>query len=155
MTKIRIIFGTESGGSELAAEDIAESLIPEHDVTVTNMSEVDVEGFESDALYLVVCSSHGEGELPASAKPLHASLLAKRPDLMGVRYGIYGRGDVSYLKTFLHGPQAIDATLRGLGAERIGTFGEHDSSDWDAAEDAPMSWAASVVEVYEDARVAR
>lgn len=148
--KINIIYGTESGGGELSAEDIAAVLEEQHDVTVANMSEVDVATIDSESLYLVICSTYGEGELPFSAQPFYAGLSEHRPDLSNLRYGMFGRGDSAYLKTYSQGSDIIDALLAELGATRIGEFGRHDAGDWDVDDDLAIDWARAVVKVHED-----
>ena len=77
---IAILYGTETGNAEMLAEDIAAHL-SDHDCTVTNLSEVGPGDFARDRLYLIVCSTYGDGELPASAKPFAARMQAAVPDL--------------------------------------------------------------------------
>jgi MioC protein len=145
--EIRIIFGTESGGAELMAEDIAADLLDRFDTSVTNMSDVDVETLDTGALYLVICSTYGDGGLPFSAQPFYDGLQAARPDLTGLRYAMFGRGDTSYLKSYSQGSEIIDRLLAELGATRVGDYGRHDAADWDADDAAAIEWANSVAGV--------
>lgn len=149
--KVNVIFGTESGNAELIAEDIEDVLSEHFETTVEDMQEVDVEQFDADAFYVVVCSTFGEGELPATAKPFFDALQASRPDLTGIRYAMFGLGDNTYANTYSHGSDIIDAILAELGATRVGEFGRHDSAVWDQPEDLAQQWAAGLVEVIETA----
>jgi MioC protein len=152
--RISIIYGTESGESELVAEDIADQLADRHEVTVENMEDVDVDAIDTEAVYLIVCSTHGEGELPLSARPFHAALSARRPDLSALRYAVLGRGDRTYADTYSRGSEHIDELLTELGATRVGEYGREDASDWNAPEDLAVRWAKGVVEVLESRAVA-
>ena len=73
---IAILYGTETGNAEMLAEDIATHL-SDHDVSVTNLSGFDPAEFDPGTLYLVVCSTYGDGELPASARPFAAAMAAQ------------------------------------------------------------------------------
>jgi MioC protein len=145
--KIEIIFGTESGGAELMAEDIADSLSDRFHTSVTNMSDIDVKELDSSALYLIVCSTYGDGGLPFSAQPFYDALSSARPDLAGLHYAVFGRGDTAYLKTYSHGSEIIDRLLTELGATRVGEYGRHDAGDWDADDAIAVEWADGVVGV--------
>ena len=144
--KINILFGTESGGGELTAEDIADSLSTLHETNIQNMSDADVKALDKDAFYLMICSTYGEGELPYSAQPFHAALLREKPDLSGLRYAMFGRGDSAYLKTYSRGSEIIDETLQSLGATRVGEYGRHDASDMSVTDELAISWANAVIE---------
>jgi MioC protein len=148
--KINIIYGTESGGGELSAEDIAAALNDQHEVAVTNMSDVRVGDLDTSSLYLVICSTYGEGELPFSAQPFHAELSKARPDLSGLHYAMFGRGDTAYLKTYSRGGDIISALLADLGATRIGEFGRHDAGDWSVDDSLAIDWGLAAVKVYEE-----
>ena len=70
------------------------------DVSVTNLSEVDPADLVPGTLYLIVCSTYGDGELPASAKPFGARMQSARPDLTGIHFAVFGMGDSEYPETF-------------------------------------------------------
>ncbi|WP_040167503.1 flavodoxin domain-containing protein [Microbacterium gorillae] len=147
--KITIMYGTESGESELAAEEIRDALLELHDATIVNMEDVDVDAIDVTDFHLVVCSTYGEGELPASARPFHAALSANRPDLTGLRYAVLGRGDRTYAETYSRGSEHVDELLRELGATRIGEYGREDASDWNAPDDLAAQWALSTVAAFD------
>jgi MioC protein len=139
MTNVTILFGTESGNAELVAEDIAADLTGVN-AEVVDMSDFDIADFTADTFYIVVCSTHGEGELPSSARPFHAALMADRPDLAGVRYAVFGLGNSSY-DVYSHGSEIVDEALTELGAERVGVYGRHDAVDGSLPNDDAVEWA--------------
>ena len=137
---IRIFYGTESGNAELAADDVAAAL--DGSVVVSDLAEVQVADLNLDNLHLIICSTYGDGELPASAQPFHDALTNERPDLSGLRYAIFGLGDSGY-DTYNHGSETLDSLLQELGATRLGEFGRHDASGADSPGDAAAAWARS------------
>lgn len=143
--RIRILYGTETGNTEMLAEDLASELKSEHDHEVTNMEDADPSVFEDDALFLIVSSTYGEGELPASAKDFVAALEAERPDLSGRRFAIFGMGDTQYPETFGFGSRRIEELLVSLGARRVGERVVHDASSGDLPEDKAFEWLRDVL----------
>ncbi|GAB13278.1 putative flavodoxin [Arthrobacter globiformis NBRC 12137] len=143
--KISILFGTESGNGELAAEDLALSLADGHDVEVRDLAEVTVEKISDEALFVFICSTYGEGELPNTALPFYTALSETRPDLTGVKFAIFGLGDSFYTETFGHGSLKLGAELEELGAHRVGEFGRHDASTWEPVGEAAVTWFAEVL----------
>ena len=73
--KMLIIYGTETGNSELLAMD-AEKLANdlEFDVTVNGMDEITISDIQENENVLVVCSTWGDGEQPDNAIDLYESI---------------------------------------------------------------------------------
>lgn len=143
-----IVYGTESGNAELVADDVAESLGAGIDVEVADLQDVDVTAFDPAVLYLVICSTHGQGDLPASAQPFADALDEHRPDLTGIRYAVFGMGDSTY-GNYSRGSEHIDRRLTDLGAVRIGEYGRHDASTRDPASELAVAWAAGVLHLLQ------
>lgn len=143
--KICILYGTESGNSELVATDLSESLEEHHDVVLEDLADVDVASLDPAALHLVICSTHGEGDPPQSAVPFLERAKAARIDLTGIRYAMFGLGDSTYVN-YSRGSEHVDALLEGSGAERIGEYGRHDAASRDDASELAHEWARSVLE---------
>lgn len=142
---IAVLYGTESGNAELVADDVAAALEGDRTVEISDLQEVDVTTLDIDRLYLIVCSTHGEGDLPESALPFAAALDQKRPDLRSLRYAMFGMGDSTY-EHYSRGSEHLDARLAALGAIRVGAYGRHDASSRDSASDLAIAWAQAVVE---------
>ena len=138
------LYGTESGNAEMIAEDIADA-IDDVEVQVEDMSVFDPADLDVDALYLLVCSSHGDGDLPAGAQPFFDRLEQQRPDLSGLRYAMFGLGDRAYIDTYSQGSEHLDRIFTELGAVRVGEYGRHDASGFDDPSDLGIAWARAVV----------
>lgn len=140
---ITVLFGTESGGAELVADDLQRHL--GDDVDVLDLAEADPAGLDRERLHILVCSTYGDGEVPTSARPFHRALVEGRPDLSGLRYAVFGMGDRSYTRTYSRGSELIDEALAACGGHRVGEYGRHDAGgSLDAAESA-REWVDGVV----------
>lgn len=148
--KIRILYGTETGNAEMLAEDIEAHLAADHEVSCANLSDVAPGDLDPEPFYLVVSSTYGEGELPASAQPFAAALEAARPDLSGLRFAVFGLGDSEYEETFNEGSGKLAQLLAGYGARQLGERQTHDASGPDLPEDLALPWAEAVVALAEE-----
>ncbi|MFV0374505.1 flavodoxin domain-containing protein [Microbacterium sp.] len=138
-----VLYGTESGRAEAVALGIAKAY-PDRDIDVVNMADAAPEVFDSAALFLVACATHGGGELPGFAQFLHDDLEAAAPDLTGLRYAMFGLGDTSYQEKYNRGSKQFDALLTALGATRVGPFGEHDEISRADHVALGIAWAGEV-----------
>lgn len=145
--KFTVLYGTESGNSELIAEDLGAKLRETSDeVAVFDLQDVNPADITPDAFYIVVCSTHGEGELPNTAIPFAEAFDAALPDLTGVRYAMFGLGDTFYEETYSQGSEHIDRRFTAQGAVRVGEYGRHDASSWDLPSDVALEWLPGVLE---------
>ncbi|MCB1390609.1 MAG: flavodoxin domain-containing protein [Rhodobacteraceae bacterium] len=142
--QIAILYGTETGNAEMLAEDIAAHL-SDHDASVTNLSDFDPAGFDAGTFYIVVTSTYGDGELPASAQPFAEKMAAQQPDLSGIRFAVFGMGDSEYPETFNFGGKRLEEMLSGAGATLVGERVTHDASGSDMADDLALPWADEVL----------
>lgn len=143
--KISILYGTETGNAEMLAEDIQAELENEHEVTCENLADVDPADLDPTCLHLLVCSTYGDGELPASAQPFAEAVEAQKPDFSGIVFGIFGLGDSEYDETFNGGPKLLAELMIAHGAAQIGERIAHDASGPDLAEDLAFPWAEQIV----------
>jgi MioC protein len=143
---ITILFGTESGNAEFAAEDMASEVL-DRSVEVIDMSDFDVDTFSSENLYLIICSTHGEGELPSGALPFHEALQTMNPDLTGIEYAMFGLGDSSY-ENYSKGSEHIDSKLSSLGATRVGEYGRHDADTGTLPSARAVAWVREILKAY-------
>ncbi len=142
---VTVLFGTESGGAELVADELRRTLAPRAEVEVRDLAEIAPSELSRERLHLLVCSTYGDGEVPTAARAFHRALVEARPDLTGVRYAVFGMGDRSYTKTYSRGSELIDEALAGCGAERVGEYGRHDASGPAPATDVAVEWAEGVL----------
>lgn len=146
--KINILVGTMTGTAQLCAQEIELALDgDEVQVATLLMDKLDPAVFaERAAVYLVCTSTYGQGDVPDNAKALYGALCTDKPDLNGVRYGVFGLGDRTYAETFNFGGKRFDEILAALGAERIGERYTHDASSGTLPEEIAMEWAQQWVE---------
>ena len=141
--KIKILVGTMTGTAQLCAQEM-ELALDDGDTQVETllMDALGPEVFaERGAVYLICTSTYGQGDVPDNAKALYEGLTSARPDLAGVRYGVFGLGDRTYAETFNSGGRRFDEMLSALGAERIGERYTHDASSGTLPEEIALEWA--------------
>ena len=144
--KIIVLYGTESGNSEIIAEDLGDRLRELHDdVEVVDLQDLDPSALSPEAFYLIVCSTHGEGDLPYTAIPFAEAFDAAEPELSGVRYAVFGLGDSFYAETYSQGSEHLDRRFAARGAERVGDYGRHDASSYVVPSDAALEWLEGVL----------
>ena len=148
---IAILYGTETGNAEMLAEDIQSEIEADHEVDLSNLEDFAPGDFDPECFYLLVCSTYGDGDLPASAQPFAEKMAAGKPDLTGVHFGIFGMGDREYDETFNGGPATLAALMTAAGATQLGERIAHDASGAEMAEDLAFPWAEDIVAMAGDA----
>ena len=118
MANILILVGTESGNAQMVADALKPVLgTAGHTVDVTDKaaSKADLEAHD---VLLVVCATHGSGDIPTNILPLAETLERERPDLSGHRYGVIALGDMTYQDTFCGGGKKVDKVFELCGAKK-------------------------------------
>ena len=140
--KLKILVGTMTGTAQLVAQEL-ELVWDGDDVEVETllMDDLDASVFGREGLFLLCTSTYGQGDVPDNSKKLFDDLATKRPDLAGVRYGVFGLGDRPYAETFNFGGMKFDTLLGELGAMRIGERVQHDASSGVLPEEKAEEWA--------------
>ena len=146
--KINILVGTMTGTAQMCAQEMEVALDGgEVQVVTLLMDQLDPGVFaDREAVYLVCTSTYGQGDVPDNAKALYEALCSRKPDLSGVRYGVFGLGDRTYAETFNFGGKRFDEILQALGAERIGERYTNDASSGTLPEEIALEWAQQWVE---------
>ena len=140
--KLTILVGTMTGTAQLVAQEL--ELVWDGDgveVETLLMDGLDASVFGREGLFLLCTSTYGQGDVPDNSKKLFDDLATKRPDLAGVRYGVFGLGDRTYAETFNFGGMKFDTLLGELGATRIGERVQHDASSGVLPEEKAEEWA--------------
>jgi len=139
--RINILVGTMTGTAQLVAQELELAWDDgETQVSTLVMDGLDSSVFERPGVFLVCTSTYGQGDVPDNAKALYADLQAKRPNLLHVRYGVFGLGDRTYAETFNFGGKRFDEILTELGAQRIGERVQHDASSGVLPEETAQEW---------------
>jgi len=139
--KISILVGTMTGTAQLCAQEMELALDDgDNRVETLLMDRLDSSVFSPDGVFLICTSTYGQGDVPDNAKALYDDLRARRPNLSGVRYGVFGLGDRTYAETFNFGGKRFDDILTELGATRIGERHRHDASSGVLPEETALEW---------------
>lgn len=143
--KLGLLYGTETGNSEMLCEDIEIDLGDTWDCALQNLADVDPATLDAETFYIVVTSTYGNGDLPTTAVPFYDRLEAEKPDLSQMRFAIFGLGDMVFEATFAHGSERLMEMLLACGATMVGTRGIHDASTTLPPEDIALPWVHEIL----------
>lgn len=143
--KIGLLYGTETGNSELLCDDIEEALGDGYDCDIQNLSDVTYKDLDLEKFYIIVTASYGAGDLPTTAQPFYDQLEADKPDLSGMKFAIFGLGDMVFDETFNQGSERLMKLLLECKAEMIGERGMHDAATGDMPEDVALPWLETIL----------
>ncbi len=140
MATILILVGTESGNAQMVADALQPVLAGAgHAVDVTDKAATAADLQAHDVL-LVVCATHGSGDIPTNILPLVEALHRDKPDLSGHRYGVIALGDMTYQDTFCGGGKKVDEALERCGARKVGDRLEVDASEQPLPDEEALTW---------------
>ncbi|MAX45307.1 MAG: hypothetical protein CMB24_00745 [Euryarchaeota archaeon] len=145
MTKITVLYGTETGNSELLAMDICKAgensgLVCEH----LGMEIIDSSDFSDIENLLIVCSTWGDGEQPDNAIDLfdHVEGLDEG-ELQNMKFSVLALGDTAF-DLFCEAGKEWDRVLEEKGATRV-----YDRVDCDVDyEDDAEEWIENVIAIF-------
>ncbi|WP_299295895.1 flavodoxin domain-containing protein [uncultured Tateyamaria sp.] len=143
--KVGIYYGSETGNSEMLCEDIETELGAGFECDIQSLADVDPATMEADAFYILVTSTYGNGDLPSTALPFEEALTTAKPDLQGVRFAIFGLGDMVFAETYNHGSMKLAQMMTAQGAVQVGERGLHDASSFEMPEDIALPWVQGIV----------
>ncbi len=140
MASILILVGTESGNAQMVADALKPVLSDAgHAVDVTDKAATFADLQAHDVL-LVVCATHGSGDIPTNILPLVETLEREKSDLSGHRYGVIALGDMTYQDTFCGGGKKVDQVLELCGARKVGERLEVDASTQPLPDEEALAW---------------
>ena len=140
MANILILVGSESGNAQMVADALKPVLgTAGHTVDVTDKAATKSD-LEAHDVLLVVCATHGSGDIPTNILPLAETLERERPDLSRHRYGVIALGDMTYQDTFCGGGKKLDTVFALCGARRLGERLEVDASSQPLPDDEALGW---------------
>lgn len=138
---LTLLVGTMTGTAQSVAQELELRLDGDGiRAQARVMDALDCTVFAAGGLFLICTSTYGQGDVPDNARQLYESLLAQRPDLSHVHYGVIALGDRTYADTFCNGGRRFDAILGELGARRIGDILLHDASAGTMPEEVAAEW---------------
>lgn len=140
MSTILVLVGTESGNAQMVADALKPVLeTAGHAVDVSDKAATPADLKAHDVL-LVVCATHGSGDIPTNILPLAETLERERPNLSGHRYGVIALGDMTYQDTFCGGGKKVDQVLELCGAKKVGDRLEVDASSQPLPDEEALTW---------------
>lgn len=144
MNPVTILFGTESGNSEMVADDLCSALERSGiKGEVFGMEDYHIDDLPNQELIFIVTSTYGEGDLPETTEPFFAALTAAKPDLSSTKFAAFGLGDSSY-ETYNQGIGTLSAALTEYGATQLGSTGYHDASSGLDPSTVALDWLKTV-----------
>ena len=144
---ITILVGTMTGTAELCADEMVDALEAQGvETEIRLMDGLDETALAAKGDVIICTSTYGQGDVPDNAQAFIEALKTAKPNLAGIRYGLFALGDMTYAQTFCFGGKQFDETLSALGAQRVGDVHRHDASSGTLPEDEAGEWAAAWVE---------
>ncbi len=114
-----VAHATQTGFAEELARQTADALrAAGHRVDLRPLSRVDVATLVANRVAFLVVATYGEGEAPDASRRFARDVLARAPDLEGLRFGLMALGDRSYADYCGFG-RRVDAWLTTHGASRL------------------------------------
>lgn len=146
VSKISILYGTETGNSKKVATEFA-TQAKKNGVTVklTSLDQYRLTDLPKEEYAFFVISTQGDGEPPATAKKFYDYIHQQTLNLDKLKYSILALGDTSY-PMFCKTGEDVDAQLQKHGAKRTIPM---QKCDTDYAEDAAV-WFAQVMKSLSD-----
>jgi MioC protein len=141
MADITLISGSTLGSAEYVAEHLEEKL-QEAGFSTQMLHGPELDEVPHEGIWLVVCSTHGAGDIPDNLLPLFEAITESQPDLSQVRFGAIGLGNHEY-DLFCGAIRQIEALLITQGARQIGDRLEIDVLEHEIPEDPAEAWLES------------
>lgn len=141
-TKLVVLYGTESGNSEILADrTVKEAKKRGFQATMKNMSDASPADLAKINNLLVIVSTWGDGDPPEGATAFHKEFMGASLSLKDVSFSVCALGDTSYEK-FCQTGKDFDARLEALGAKRISDRKDCDvdyEENWNAWLDSALT----------------
>jgi len=119
VSKITIVYGTETGNSKRLATDFAAKAKQNRiHAKVIGMDQYRLTDLTKEEYLLAVVSTHGEGEPPIAAKKFYDHIHNNGFKLEKLKYSVLALGDTSY-PLFCKTGEEVDEQLNKLGGERL------------------------------------
>src|SRR5258706_5217258 len=117
--KLTLAFGTDTGNSKkLASTFAAKAKKSGVQVKLQSLDQYRLSDLSKEEYFLVVISTHGEGEPPAAAKKFYDYIHLNSLSLNNLKYAVLALGDTSY-PLFCKAGEDVDFRLKELGATQL------------------------------------
>ncbi len=150
VSKITVVYGTETGNSKKLAVDFASKAKKTGvQAKLVSLDQYRLNDLPKEEYLLAVISTQGEGEPPAAAKKFYDHIHQNGFKLDKLKYGVLALGDTSY-PLFCKAGEDVDSQLQKLGGNRIAPL---QKCDVDFEEEAE-TWFTRVLESLSGAETA-
>ena len=145
MTRLTVLYGTETGNSELLAMDICKNGTNAGlDCVNFGMEQIENTDFIEIENLLIVCSTWGDGEQPDNALDLFEYVEdLGDSELNGMKYSVLALGDTAF-DLFCEAGKEWDRVLEEKGANRVYPRVDCDVDYEDDAEE----WIENVIAIF-------
>src|SRR5260221_3876502 len=117
--KLTVVFGTDTGNSKKLASGFAQRLKKSGaQVKLQSLDQYRLSDLSKEEYFLVLISTHGEGEPPAAAKKFYDHIHSNSLSLNNLKYAVLALGDTSY-PLFCKAGEDVDLKLKELGATQL------------------------------------
>jgi MioC protein len=147
--RITVLFGTQTGNSELVAEEVAEALLAAgHEAEVLDMADAYPELLAETPRLIVALCTWAEGTFPDNAVAFWEALHEVAPDCSGMRYGIIALGDRLYDPYYQVAAYRLSEWLDAHGALQAVEMFEIDGAVRPSLRRRVRSWALRCAEAF-------
>ena len=127
--RIKLIYGTDTGNTELIKEDLTK-LLEKEDVTTINVSDITPEDWESHNYYILGIPTWYDGELQSDWEEYFEEF--KSINFTNKKVAIFGLGDqLGYDEWFCDGIGILGKVVVEGGGKLVGYTEKDDSYDFD------------------------
>jgi sulfite reductase (NADPH) flavoprotein alpha-component len=141
VSKITIVYGTETGNSKRLATDFAAKAKQNRiHAKVVGMDQYRLADLPKEEYLLAIVSTHGEGEPPVAAKKFYNHIHQNGFKLEKLKYSVLALGDTSY-PLFCKTGEEVDEQFSKLGGYRIAPIQKCDVE----YEEEANSWFSGVL----------
>jgi len=119
VSRVHILWGSQSGNAQNLAHVIGESLSGEFEIEVSDMGEIDPTEIQEIENLVIVTSTYGDGEPPDNASEWMSYIkFDEELELSHLRYAVIGLGD-TYYPHFCQAGKDFDEYLSKRGAHAM------------------------------------
>jgi flavodoxin I len=119
MTKIGLFFGTQTGNTEMIAEQIQKELGGSDVVSLHDVYSAEVSDFEDYDALIIGCPTWNIGEMQSDWEGLYDEL--DKVDFSGKMVAYFGPGDqIGYADNFQDAMGLLEAKIASLGGKTVG-----------------------------------
>ena len=129
--RIKLIYGTDTGNTELVKEDLTK-LLEKDDITVTNIAEITPKDWESHNYYILGIPTWYDGELQSDWEDYFDEF--KTINFSGKRIAIFGLGDqLGYDEWFCDGIGILGKVILKSGGKLVGYTQKDETYDFETS----------------------